>query len=165
MRLREEPGRLVIRNAPRFHWMLGALSVGIGALSMLVALGLANDSRIVSLPFRIGIAVVGCIAAAAGAWICWRAPLSTLVLDRNRQTLTVTRRGLFSRTTEQYPTVAIADVRVAKERDGRGAPVYRLELILVCGSVVPVPLLRPRDRAGCMRAAERLWAALGLPRA
>jgi hypothetical protein len=43
--------------------------------------------------------------------------------------------------------------------------LYRVEFLLDSGSVVPVPLIRPNDRDGCMRAAEHLWKALGLPRA
>jgi hypothetical protein len=40
-----------------------------------------------------------------------------------------------------------------------------VELVLDSGSIVPVPLIRPADRHGCMRAAEHLWKALELPRA
>ncbi len=165
MRLTDQPGRLLIRKTPRFRWFLGALLVGVGGLCMLMVLGLAIDGRVFSPLVRIGIALVGCVAAAAGAWICWRAPLSTLVVDRARQTVTMTRRGMFGRTTEQYPTTAIDDVRVTKERDGKGAPVYRVELVLVSGNVVPVFQIGPHDRDGCMRAAKHLRVALGLPRA
>lgn len=164
MRLTDEPGRLLIRQTPRIYWILGALLIGIGAVCVLAVAGLTINGRISSPPVRIGIALVGCIAAAAGAWICWRAPLSNLVVDRARQTVTMTRRGLFNKTTVQYPTAAIDDVRVTKERDGKGAPVYRVELVLVSGNVVPVSLIGPHDREGCMRAAKRLWVALGLPR-
>jgi hypothetical protein len=164
MQLTDKPGRLLIRKTPRFHWFLGALLAGVGGFCALVALGLANDGRTYSLLVRIGIGLFGGIAAAAGAWICWRAPLSTLVVDRARRTVTITRRGLFNKTTEQYPTTAIDDVRVTKERDGKGAPVYRVELVLVSGNVVPVSLIGPHDREGCMQAAKRLWVALGLPR-
>lgn len=165
MRLTDEPGRLLIRWSPPAYWVLGGILVGLGALCMLAAVGYSGDGRIAAPRSRLGIVLVGTVAAAAGAWIFWRAPLSALVLDGGRKTLTITRRGLFGKVTEQYPTAAIADVRVKKERTGRGAPVYRVELVLVSGSVVPISLIRSSDREGCMRAAERLWAALGLPRA
>ena len=165
MRLTDEPGRLVIRKTARFHWFAGAILGGIGGFCVLVALGLAGDGRMHSLLFRIGIGSLGGIAAAAGAWMCWLAPRSTLVVDRARQTVTMTRRELFNTTTAQYPTAAIADVRVTKERDGKGAPIYRVELVLVSGTVIPVSLTGVRDREGCMQAAERLWIALDLPRA
>jgi len=72
---------------------------------------------------------------------------------------------LFRTIAERYPVDAIVDVRVKKERQGKGDPLYRVELLLDSGNVVPVSLIRPNDRDGCMRAAEHLWKALGLPRA
>lgn len=166
MRLTDEPGALLIRRSPPAYWALGAILAGLGAFCVLAAaIDLSDDERIPPPRFRVGLALVGCVAAAAGACILWRAPLSTLAVDGGRKTLTITRRGLFGKVTEQFPTAAIADVRVKKERSDRGASVYRVELVLVSGSVVPVSLIHPKDRDGCMRAAERLWVALGLPRA
>jgi len=165
VRLKDEPGRLFIRNSPRLHWVVGALFVAVGVCFALAALGVVIGGKPYSLSSRMGAGVLGSLAFALGAWVCWRAPLSTLVVDRPAQTVTLTRRGLFHTTAERYPADAIVDVRVAKERDGKGNPVYRVELVLHTGNLVPLSLIRPRDRAGCMRAAERLWAALGLPRA
>jgi hypothetical protein len=110
---------------------------------------------------RLGLGLVGGLAVAAGAWVSWRAPRFTLVVDRSRRTVTVTHRGPVRRTVEQYPVVAVADVRVAKERERKGEPVYRVELVLHTGSVVPASRLNLRDRAECMRAAQRLWNVLG----
>jgi hypothetical protein len=88
-----------------------------------------------------------------------------VVVDRIDQTVTLTRRGLFHTMTQRYPADAVADARVTKERDGRGSPLYRVELLLRSGSVIPISVIGPRDREGCMRAAEHLWKALDLPRA
>jgi hypothetical protein len=144
---------------------VGALLAAVGVYFALAALGVVSGGKPYSLSFRMGAGVLGSLAFALGAWVCWRAPLSALVVDRAAQTVTLNRRGLFHTTAERYPADAIVDVRVAKERDGKGNAIYRVELVLHTGNLVPVPLIRPRDRAGCMRAAESLWAALGLPRA
>lgn len=165
MRLQDGPGRLFIRNSPRLHRVVGALLAAVGVCFALAALGAVSGGKPYSLSFRVGAGALGSLAFALGAWVCWRAPLSTLVVDRAAQTVTLTRRGLFHTTAERYPADAIVDVRIAKERDGKGSPVYRVELVLHTGTLVPVSLIRPRDREGCMRAAECLWAALGLPRA
>lgn len=110
------------------------------------------------------VAVFGAIVAAIGGWLCWHAPLSMVLVDRATQLVTLTRRGWLRRDTEHYPGATITNVRVTKERDSKGKPVYRVELVLQAGAAVSVSLVRPHDRKGCMRAAEHLWAALGLPK-
>jgi hypothetical protein len=136
-----------------------------GGYFVLVAVGLASGGKTSTVAARVAVGLLGSLALALGAWVCWRAPRSALVVDRVAQTVTLTRRGLFRTIVEQYPTDAIVDARVTKERDGKGSPRYRVELVLDSGSVVPVFLVHPHDRAGCMRAARHLWKALGLSRA
>jgi len=165
VRLKDESKRLVIRNSPRLYWVPGVLLAAAGGFSLLVAAGLVSDGKTYTIAVRLASGLLGSLVLARGGWVCWRAPLSTLVVDRVAQTVTLTRRGLFRTIAEQYPADAIVDARVKKERDGKGSPRYRVELVLDSGSVVPVSLIRPHDRDGCMRAAERLWKALGLPRA
>jgi hypothetical protein len=165
MRLKDEPKRLVIWNSPRLHWVPGVLLVAAGGWALLLAAGMAGDGRAYTIAARVMAGVGGGLALALGAWVCWRAPRSALIVDRVGRTVTLTRRGLFGTAAERYPLDTIVDARVTKERDGKGSPRYRVELVLDSGSIVPVPLTRPADRHGCMRAAEHLWKALGLPRA
>ena len=165
MRLKDESGRLVIRNSPHLLRIPGALVAAAGGFALLVAVGLAGDGRTYTVAVRVAAGLLGGLVLALGAWLCWRAPRSTLVVDRVAQTVTQTRRGLFRTNAEQYAADAIVDVRVKKERGGKGGPLYRVEFLLDSGSVVPVSPIRPNDRDGCMRAAEHLWKALGLPRA
>ncbi|MBP1777960.1 MAG: hypothetical protein H6Q86_3971 [candidate division NC10 bacterium] len=164
MRLKDESRRLVIRNSPRLHWIPGVLLAAAGGFALLVAAGLAGDGRTYTIAVRVAAGLLGGLALALGAWVCWRGPLSTVVVDRVGRAVTLTRRGFFRTVAEQYPADAIVDVRVKKERGGKGSPLYRVEFLLDSGSVVPVSLIRPNDRDGCMRAAEHLWKALGLPR-
>jgi len=165
MRLKDDSRRLVIWNAPRLHWVPGVLLVAAGGWALLLAAGMAGGGGLYGIATRAFAGVVGAFAIALGAWVCWRSPLSSLVVDRIGRTVTLTRRGLFGTVAERYPLETVVDARVTKERDGKGSPRYRVELVLDSGSIVPVPLIRPADRHGCMRAAEHLWKALGLPRA
>jgi hypothetical protein len=165
MRLKDEPKRLVMWNSPRLHWPLAVLLVTAGGCALLVTAGLVSGARPYTAGARVVAGAVGTLALALGAWLCWRAPLSALVVDRVGRTVTLTRRGLLNTVEEQIPLDAVVDARVTKERDGKGSPRYRVELVLDSGSIVPVPLIRPADRHGCMRAAEHLWKALELPRA
>jgi len=164
MRLKDDSRRLVIWNAPRLHWVPGVLLVAAGGWALLLAAGMAGGGGLYGIATRAFAGVVGAFAIALGAWVCWRGPLSTVVVDRVGRAVTLTRRGFFRTVAEQYPADAIVDVRVKKERGGKGSPLYRVEFLLDSGSVVPVSLIRPNDRDGCMRAAEHLWKALGLPR-
>ncbi len=165
MHLRDEPGRLVIWNTSRLHWIPGVLLVAAGAWVLLAAAGLVRGTEPYTVAVRAVAGVVGGIGLGYGVWVCWRSPLASVVVDRIGQTVTLTRRGLFHTFTQRYPADAVADARVTKERDGRGSPLYRVELLLHSGSVIPISLIGPRDREGCMRAAEHLWKALDLPRA
>lgn len=165
MRLKDEPRRLVMWNSPRLYWPLAVLLIIAGGCGILVTAGLAGGARPYTIGVRVVAGAVGTLALALGAWLCWRAPLSALVVDRVGRSVALTRRSLFRTATEQYPLDAIADARVTKERDGKGSPTYRVELVLQTGGIVRVPLIRSNDRSGCMRAAEHLWKALDLPRA
>jgi hypothetical protein len=144
---------------------VGPALVAGGGYSLATALALAGVGGTYPFVYRLGAGILGGIVVMAEAWVLWRAQRSAVVVDRGSRTVTLIRRGLFRTTSVDYPATAVADVRVTKERDGRGAPVYRVELVLDTGSVVPVPLFRRHDRKRCMRTAERLWVALGLPRA
>jgi len=165
VRLNDEPGRLLFRDSRRLYRVLGALMALGGGLSALAALGLVGDVRAYPMLSRTGAGLFGAIAFTVGVWLCWHAPLSTVVVIRAGQTVTLTRRGLFRTTTESYPGSTIAEVRVTKERDGKERPIYRVELVLDTGQAVPVFLSPSHDREGCMRAAELLWTAVGLPKA
>lgn len=165
MRVKDDAKRLVLWTSPRLHWPLAVLLLAAGGCALLVAAGLVSGAGLSTIGVRVVAGAVGALAFALGAWLCWRAPLAALVVDRVGRTVTLTRRGLWRTVTEQYPLEAVAEARVTKERDGKGSAVYRVELVLQTGGVVRVPLIRPNDRAGCMRAAERLWQALELPRA
>jgi hypothetical protein len=163
VRITETPARLLIRDSPGSRWVMGGLFAVAGGLTAAMALEwVARDASLLpSARFVLGL--LGGLAVAAGAWVCWRAPRFTLAVDRSRQTVTVTRRGPVRQTVEQYPVAAVADVRVTKERERRGKPVYRVELVLHTGSVVPASRPHLRDRTECMRAAGRLWVVLGKP--
>ena len=163
MRIAETSARLLIQDSPRSRWVLGGLFAAAGGLAVVVAFGwVAEDQSLLPLA-RLGLGLVGGLALAVGAWVSWRAPRFTLVVDRSRRTVTVTHRGPVRRTVEQYPVAAVADVRVTKERERKGEPVYRVELVLHTGSVVPASRPNLRDRAECMRVAQRLWNVLGKP--
>ncbi len=163
MRLKDEPRRLVIRNSPRLWWIPGVLVALVGAVCLLAAAGPIGDAGACPMGGGLGGAAVGVLLLALGVWACWRMPRATLAVDRAGQTVTLTRRGLFRTAAERYPADAIVDVRVKKERRGKGSALYRVEFLLDSGRVVPVPLAHPRDRDGCMRVAGRLAGVLGLP--
>jgi len=163
VRIAETSARLLIQDSPRSRWVLGGLFAAAGGLAIAAAFGwVANDQSLLP-SARLGLGLVGGLAVAAGAWVSWRAPRFTLVVDRSRRTVTVTHRGQVRHTVEKYPVAAVADVRVTKERERKGEPIYRVELVLHTGSVVPASRPHLRDRAECMRAAERLWNVLGKP--
>jgi hypothetical protein len=143
---------------------LGVFFVAAAACLSLAAVHLGSNGTFRGWWVQVGLGMFGALAAAAGVWVCCCAAGFTLVLDRPRDTVTLRRRHFFRSTVEQYPAKAILEVRVTKEREGKADPVYRVELVLDTGSVVPLSPCDAHDREGCMRAADRLWAALGLPR-
>ena len=116
MRIAETSARLLIQDSPRSRWVLGGLFAASGGLAIAAAVGwVAYDWSLLPLA-RLGLGLVGGLAVAAGAWVSWRAPRFTLVVDRFRRTVTVTHCGQVRHTVEQYPVAAVADVRVAARR-------------------------------------------------
>ncbi len=165
MRLGHERRRLVIRGAAGPGLVVGAALIAGGACFVAAALGLFGFSTGLRLLYRAAIGMLGSIGVVAGVWVLWRAQPSSVVVDRVGRTVTMIHREFSDTTAVQYAGSAVADVRVTKERDGRGAAVYRVELVLDTGGIVSVPLFRPHDRTRCMRAAQRLGIALGLQKA
>ena len=163
MRIAETSARLLIQDSPRSRWVLGGLFAAAGGLAIAAAFSWVPNNWSLLPVARFGLGLVGGLAMATGVWVSWRAPRFTLVVDWSRRTVTVTHRGEVGYTVEQYPVTAVADVRVTKEREPKGEPVYRVELVLHTGSVVPASRPHLRDRAECMRVAERLWNVLGKP--
>ena len=163
MRVKDKPERLLIQDPARSRLSLGVFFVAAAGCLALAVLHLASAEAFPGWWAPVGIGVF--LAAAAGVRAFRRAAGFTLILDRARDMVTLRRHGLFRSSVEQYPAKAILEVRVTKEREGKADPVYRVELVLDTENVVRLSSCNTHDREGCMRAANHLWAALGLPRA
>lgn len=96
----------------------------------------------------------------AGVVIIGLAPVLTVVVDHARGILHLHYRSLMRSSTKIFPLSEIGSVDIAEIRDGNR--MYRVELFLSSGEVVPIRKGYSTGRAGKERQARKLRSALGV---
>jgi hypothetical protein len=132
---------VVHREYPLLFWFFGAMFLVVDAVVM----------KEVSERVLMGLGGVGFIGFGS---------VLTVTVDRAKRTLTIRYRSLFRPSTRTYPFGEISYVTVSQ--DGEGERMYRVELVLRSGEVVPLRSGYSIGRARKERIAEKLRSALGI---
>jgi hypothetical protein len=144
---------IVIRDRPALWWLLALMFIGVGA--GFVYLGVARAFEVpwwqASLFAGMGIAAVG-----TGVHVAWGSPLSTIVVDRDKQELRLVQTGIFGRRVRRFRFRDIDKVVVERRRDDDGAMMARPALELKDGQSVSLSALWRHDTAGMTRVIKML---------
>ena len=133
--------QVVFRDYPLVLWLVGILLLGSGAAPLIPAL------------IRVLLALGGVI------FIGFFSAL-TITVDRRQGVLNLRYRSLFRFSSRVYPLSDICFVNVVEARaDER---MYRVELILRSGQVVPLRSWYEVGKANKERQAQRLRCAVGV---
>src|SRR5437660_3227367 len=130
--------QVVFRHYPLGPWLFGMVT--------LTATGIAVRGWELLLFVPIGVALIG--------FAC----ILTVTVDRARGTLNLHYRSPFRASTKTYPVSEICFVNVVEDSEGEG--MYRLELGLWSGQVVPLRSWYSGGKASNERRAQRLRSAL-----
>jgi hypothetical protein len=161
MRIVDRDGILLGRDSPGLHWLLGLLFLGVGAFFVLGPLALFHDRTTVGWPVRALSALLGGAGVVTGLWVLHRSPQSTLEIDRGSDRVRLRRRGIGSRQKWAWSIRDVDEIRLAESRDDEDSPVFRVQVVLRDGEVVPVSLLWIHGREAAEAVLTRLRAALG----
>jgi hypothetical protein len=86
-------------------------------------------------------ALLGGTGVVTGLWVLHRSPQSTLEVDRRSDRVRLRRRGIGGRRTWAWSIRDVEEIRLAESRDDEDSPVFRVQVVLRDGEVVPVSLL------------------------
>ena len=138
---RSSEGDVVLREYPLWIWLPGLVTIAVTSM-----LPLDFWERVL---FQlVGVALVACPSVL------------TIGVQRRQQTLTLHYRSLIAHSTRMYRFDEIVFIRVAEDREGER--MYRVELALRSGRVVPLQYGYSAGRARKERRAQRLREALGV---
>ena len=132
--------QVVFRDYPLVLWFVGVGFLGAGAALIEASVGL-----VLSLA---GVILIGFVS------------LLTITVDRRRGVLNLHYRSLFRGSRRAYPLEEICFVNVREDREGER--MYRVELILRSGQVVPLRFWYEVGKRSMERQAQKLRSALGL---
>jgi hypothetical protein len=141
MRADESGNELIIRETPGCLWLLGGLFCLVGGVFVYGALGGFSNRDEFSFWALAAAFLMGAIGIVGGVWIIYRAPLTTLNLNRADETLTLTRHGLFGKRTDLYRFGEIQQFLLLEEKDDESNPIWSLGIELTDGETVKISSL------------------------
>jgi hypothetical protein len=137
--------QVVFKHYPLLLWLTGAMFLAIG-----VTLGVAGSDSVVA-------GVLDWVAAIA--FFTYASTL-TVTVDRKREILSLRYRSLLHASTKAYRFSDIALVDVAE--DSERERMYRVELHLRTGQVIPLRTFYSVGRRRKERRAQRIRSAIGM---
>lgn len=89
--------------------------------------------------------VMGLLAVFSGYWIVFKAPVTRIVIDRNLETVSYSKRGLTGRSQANYAFDQILGFELIEDRDSDGDPIFSLGLKLADGEQLTISALQSHD--------------------
>jgi len=141
MKLKTNENELIIKEAPGCLWIFGLFFIGVAGTILYGSLGGFTNYREIP-PWQIALAFfMGSIGVAAGFWIIYVAPVTTVRVDKRRNILALTRRGITGKTEDIYTLAQVKDFCLIEETDSEGEPIFSLGLDFVGGQIVKLSSL------------------------
>jgi hypothetical protein len=138
---RNSDEQVVFKEYPIGLWLFGLPFLGAGAVMVKV------DREMV-------------VLALLGAVLIAFASILTVTVDHRQGTLNLHYQSLIRARTKSYPLSEITFINVAEDRERER--MYRVELVLRSGDVVPLRYFYSVGKAGKERRAQQLRSALGV---
>lgn len=147
MKLEQTDNKLVVKEAPGCIWILGLFFIGVSGTIVYGSLGGFTNYREIPQWQVIVAFVMGSFGVMAGYGIIWAAPVTRLVIDKQHNILTHTRRGINGKTKKIYTLDQIKEFTLIDEADSDGDPIYFLGLELASGEKVKISSLSSHDES------------------
>lgn len=136
---------LVIRETPGIIWIAGVFFGLIGGTFVYGSLGGFNNLNEVPTYAVYLSLLIGSAGVAAGLWMVFRAPATTVLVDRNAGSVVLTRKGLAGNSETIFSFAEIRGFRLVEAVDSEGEPIWSLGLELVDGETIKISSLDSHD--------------------
>lgn len=138
MKIEQNENELIINESPGCLWILGLLFVLVGGVFVYGSLGGLVDygkqeTWMLFLTF-----VMGAIGVLVGIWVIYGAPITKMVINRNEETILITRFGLSGKQQITYQFDEIEQFCLLESKDSEGDTIWSLGLQLANGEMVKV---------------------------
>jgi uncharacterized membrane protein len=152
--------KVCIRDSVWLLWLVGVVFI----LVSLVAgpLGLFVNSDDMTNADKAVAVLMGAVGVAAGTFIIWSQPRSTITVSPADESLHVQRTGLFRNERRSIRKSEILRIEVARNTDSDRITWWRIYLVSSQTERIPVSLTLTRNEARCQNIARELRAALKL---
>lgn len=124
MHIEQTENELIIRETPGCLWIFGLFFAIVGGVFVYGSLGgLADYERhaiwMLALAF-----VMGAIGVCAGIWIIYNAPITKIVVNRIKNTVSMTRYSLLGEKETSYNFDEIERFCLTEEKDDEDNPIW-----------------------------------------
>jgi hypothetical protein len=161
LQIEDRDGVIVVYDRPGCLWLFGAWFVAGGVLAAYIAFFGSNAGELAAWERALAVLIaLGC--AAGGIFFIAQAPSTRAMLDPRRNEVVVVTRGLRGTSELRFAFDQIKGVELGTTRDSEGGPMYRVELRLRDGRLVPLQGQHAHGREQLDERASALRRSLGL---
>ncbi|MGQ0541993.1 MAG: hypothetical protein ACT4O9_09115 [Blastocatellia bacterium] len=147
MKIRRSENALVFRETPGCLWVFGLFFAIIGSMFIYGSLGGYSNYNEAS-PWVIAAHLFGGICAvAAGYWVIFRAPVTTVTIDRKEKIVRLKRRGLSGKHDRAYTFDEVIEFRLIKDIDSDGDNVWSLGVEIVEDKTIKISAISSPDES------------------
>jgi hypothetical protein len=145
MRIEQTDTQLVIRETPGCLWIFSLLFVVVGSIFIYGSFDNFINFGMVEFWMLPVAFLFGAIGVMTGVWMIYRAPITKITIDSERELLTFVIYGLTGRTQSIYHFDEIDEFQVIEETDAEGSPIWSLGLNVSSGETIKVSSLESND--------------------
>lgn len=138
MKIEQSQDEIIITETPGCFWIIGLFFAFIGGIFVYGSGGgFVDYGR--HPPWLLGITfVMGMIGVGSGVWFIYNAPITKVVINRDRKTVIMSRWGLFGRRDFLYHFDDIARFCLIAGRDDEGSLIWTFGMELADGEMIPI---------------------------
>lgn len=145
MRLKEDFNRIILQETPVSLWLFGLFFASVGGVIAYGSLGGFTDyDEIPRWQILLAFFMSLC-AIATGIWIIYNAPLTRIVVDREKKFVNERRFGLFGRRETNYTFEQLKKFVLIEEKDDEGDLIWSLGMQLTSGETIKISALASRS--------------------
>lgn len=163
MRITRSDDRIIIRDRPGAHWLLGLFLLAGGLLGVAMPLVLASDAGRLRPWERTASLVIGAGVVCGALWWLRGSPGSRVIIDRGPRRLRLIRTGIGGRRVEEIALDDLSEVAIERGEDSDGGVVTRPMVRLRNGATLHLSVLWSHDPDGVAAAAAEVARVSGLP--
>lgn len=147
MKCRNSGSSLIIEDSPGPYWFLGLFFLSVGLVFVYGSLGgYSNYQEASLLAIRLHF-IGGAIAVSVGGWLLFT-PATKLLISPTTKTLSISRKGVFSKEEHTLHFAGIQRLEAIEEKDSDGDPIWKIVIRDQYGEFIEFSSLLSHDGEG-----------------